>query len=73
MVFFFFSNFRTQNKDGGRLLSDELPKRDFEGKVSRDSDDELLSSVLKYVSLCLTLFEQTNVECALLLNMVNSL
>lgn len=46
-------NCRSRNKDGGRFLN-ELSTRNRE-KFSDDSDDEFLSSILKYLFLSLTL------------------
>ncbi|XP_021295364.1 protein timeless homolog isoform X3 [Herrania umbratica] len=40
-------SFRNRNKDKDRLFSQEFPAQNVEGRISDDTDDETLSSVLK--------------------------
>ncbi|XWS48502.1 hypothetical protein CRYUN_Cryun13aG0083200 [Craigia yunnanensis] len=40
-------SFRNRNKDNNRLFNQEFPEQIVEGKISDDTDDETLSSILK--------------------------
>ncbi|XVF12596.1 hypothetical protein REPUB_Repub08aG0132500 [Reevesia pubescens] len=40
-------SFRKRKKDDNRLFNEEFPEQNVEGKISDDTDDETLSSVLK--------------------------